>query len=132
VDSAVQHVTNELYDIGSAKVPTAETKIDDVSQSIGFFANKQPAESACLPKARHAISVEKRPAKHTLSCPPGRAHSTSAGPWSLEWVNRRKIFINDEDGPQKCNGSKVNSPSMHKASNKKGSGYLRHCAHNLK
>jgi len=95
-----------------------------------FFPNKQPAGSD--PRPRHASCDGKRPAKHTSSCSPGRAHSTSAGPWSLERVNRRKCDFKDVDRPSNINGSKTNSTRVPRVSKKKGSWYLRHCAQNLK
>ena len=99
---------------------------------MAFFANKQSAGSDLAPKSLHAPCDVKKSAKRTTSCPPGRAHSASAGPWSLEWVNRRKIDFNEVVRPPKINSRQSNSSGVPRVTKKKGSGYLRHCAHNLK
>lgn len=68
----------------------------------------------------------------TSSCPPGRVHAVSAGPWSLEWACRHKdVEIGDvtqmvPKGVSKC------SQGAGRVTRKKGGGVLRHCAQNLK
>lgn len=44
-------------------------------------------------RSRDPFVVEKRKIKRTTSCPPGRVASSMSGPWSLEWVNKHKSFI---------------------------------------
>ena len=41
-------------------------------------------------QSRGLLKGENRVVKRTSSCPPGRGRSTSSGPWSLDFVNRRK------------------------------------------
>jgi len=71
--------------------------------------------------------------KRTSSCPPGRVRSPTSGQWSLEWAKRHKF--NDSEVPARPK-PKVSKKSSFKrpsrVTKKKGNGYLRHCAHNLK
>ena len=127
----MQKFTSELHDTNTTYVHSSEKKSGDVIQHVGSFANKQPAGSKCVPKSRQVNCDEKRPAKRTTSCPPGRAHSASAGPWSLEWVNRHKRDFIYNVRPSNINGRNTNSTGVPRVSKKKGSGYLRHCTLNL-
>ena len=76
-------------------------------------------------------SIEKRVAKRTSSCPPGKLWNIKDGPWSLEWVNRHKRV---EEWKTTSLQSKVTRKAIvaPRASKKKGGGYLRHCARRLK
>jgi hypothetical protein len=44
-------------------------------------------------KIRQTRSGTKSRAQRTTSCPPGKVHSGSAGPWSLEWAHRHKEVV---------------------------------------
>jgi len=50
----------------------------------------------------------------------------------LEWVNRRKRDFNDDVNHSNLKGTQSIPAGVHLVSKKKGSGYLRHCAQNLK
>jgi hypothetical protein len=96
------------------------------------YAVNQAAGMASGSRSGGARNEGKRPAVRTLSCPPGRTHSASAGPWSLEWVNRRRNdFLADVNYSNIQSTQPINS-GKHRSTKKKESGYLRHCAQNLK
>lgn len=70
-------------------------------------------------------------AQRTTSCPPGKVHSATAGPWSLEWAHRHKeaevrAFSKKDSGVGNSTSSVIGGKR------KKESGRLRHCAKNLK
>jgi len=83
-------------------------------------------------KSRRSLSGGKRPIKRTASCPPGRAHYVMAGPWSLDWFDRHKCVSNGADHSLKSNDAHKQPSGASRAFKKKGSGYIRHCAQNLK
>jgi hypothetical protein len=81
---------------------------------------------------RHSLCGVKRKLQRTSSCPPGRVHSVSAGPWSLEWARRHSdVVIGKAMQPAPSRNKKQTSGGS-KVLRRKGSGYLRHCASNLK
>lgn len=41
----------------------------------------------------HSLGGVNKKVQRTSSCPPGRVHSVSAGPWSLEWAKRHKEVV---------------------------------------
>ena len=82
--------------------------------------------------SRHSRSGAKERVQRTSSCPPGKVHSVSAGPWSLEWARRHKDVEVGEVSKQGFRGKKKATSSTHGVSRKKGRGYLRHCTKNLK
>jgi len=82
-------------------------------------------------QARKLLFDDKKVVKRTASCPPGRDSATSSGPWSLEWVNSRKsVSLGAASKPK----NKVTGRTwgVHKITKKKGGGYLRHSALNLR
>jgi len=73
----------------------------------------------------------KRVVKRTSSCPPGRDRGTVSGPWSLEWAAGHKSA--SLGAASKPNHKAPTKPSgVQRATQKKGGGYLRHSALNLK
>jgi len=70
--------------------------------------------------------------QRTSSCPPGKVHSASAGPWSLEWARRHKDVVLGDASKKVPFGNKKSISSTHGASRKKGRGYFRHWTKNLK
>jgi hypothetical protein len=74
----------------------------------------------------------KSPIKRTNSCPPGRAHSSNAGPWSFEWVNRFKNTANVDVRKFKAQTQHPTTSAAPHFRKKKGNGYIQHCARNLK
>lgn len=93
---------------------------------------KDLGEGAGISFNCHHRSGIQRNVKQTSSCPPGRVHSLSAGPWSLEWVRRHQQVVAG-DSKQRFNLVDKKSNSItNRVTRRKGSGVLRHCAHKLK
>lgn len=63
--------------------------------------------------------------KRTTSCPPGRVHAVTSGPWSLKWISRQK-------NADKITFNKNNSADISRGGKKKGGGVLSHNAQSLK
>ena len=82
-------------------------------------------------QSRGLLKGENRVVKRTSSCPPARARSTSSSPWSLDFLNSRKQNAYGVPVKTKRNDSDTCYAKVPKTK-KKGSGYLRHCAQNLK
>lgn len=71
--------------------------------------------------------------KHcTSSCPPGRVHAVSAGPWSWEWARQHKELVIGDAAPTEISGNNNQNSGANKVTRKKGSCSFRHCAINLK
>ena len=83
-------------------------------------------------KSRQSRSGEKKRVQRTSSCPSGRVHIVTAGPWSLKWANRHKDAVLGDASQTVSNGNKKSVSGSDRVTRKKGSGYLRHCAQNLK
>jgi len=99
----------------------------------GIHPPKEDANAKVGAKSRNLVTIERRVAKRTSSCPPTRARSEALGPWSLEWADRHKRFASEDkmrSSPKRTKKSTSKMPS--RVLKKKGSGYLRHCAQNLK
>jgi len=64
--------------------------------------------------------------------PPGKVHSGLAGPWSLDWLDRHKRDTIGDGRHVESKSNKLSQSSALRVSKKKGSGYIRHCAQNLK
>ena len=56
----------------------------------------------------------------------------SAGPWSLELINRHKSVVTGDAIPIESNGNKKYNSGAPRVTKKKDGGYLRNCAQNLK
>jgi len=71
--------------------------------------------------------------KLTTSCPPGRDHFATTGPWSLEWVKSQNLDIVGGNLPS-AKHVPINSSSTsgQRVNKKKGSGYLRHTAQSMR
>ena len=80
---------------------------------------------------RKLLVNNKKGVKRTASCPPGRDRATSSGPLSLEWVNSRKNASSGVATKPNTKAS-VGTSGGHEATKKKGGGYLRHSALNLR
>lgn len=94
--------------------------------------NKVLGDEGDVDVQRFFPSVDKRVVKRSSSCPLGRTQNLQAGPWSLAWIDRHKRI---EGGTTFSIPTKVNSKgrvAAPRVSNKKGGGYLRHCARRLK
>ena len=79
-------------------------------------------------QCRKVLLDAKKVTKRASSCPPGRAAS---GPWSLEWVKSHKsVSMRAASKPKYRVAAK--SSGVPRVTKKKGGGYLRHCALNLK
>lgn len=111
---------------------TMQSVVNRSIESGKFIEKKQSEATGGVSKPRHLPSGDKRPVKQTSSCPPGRAHSVSVGPWSLEWVNRHKSHVKCDVRPLETRGKHPTPSGVPRVLNKKGSGYIRHCAQNLK
>jgi len=156
VDALLHHLSEKWKDKGDgqhvhphstknleAQVDTNTLILPSASQQpqgvIPNFKSKevnshvQPLDDVKARKSREFVTDEKRVVKRTSSCPPGRGRSTTSGPWSLEWVSRHRC---DDTVISLKPKSKViansSSQGVPKVTKKKGGGYLRHCAHNLK
>ena len=80
------------------------------------------------PQFRNASIDDKIVVKRASSCPPGR---DASGPWSLEWVKSHKsVSMGAPFKPKHKVASR--SSGVQRGTKKKGGGYLRHCALNLK
>jgi len=92
--------------------------------------SEQVIESAGKDKCqfRKVLIDDKKLAKRASSCPPGRVAS---GPWSLEWVKSHKS-VNMGAASKSKNKVVAKSSGVQRVTKKKGGGYLRHCALNLK
>jgi hypothetical protein len=75
--------------------------------------------------SRHAHSGTRKIGKRTTSCPPGRVHSFSSGPWSLKWINRQNTT-------DKIVKNKTTSVVVPRGAKKKVCGALRHNAQSVK
>jgi len=82
VQPAVQATTSAMQD-GSLSKQIHSSATVTVQQAM---QKTQEHAAACRGVSKSCLLPNgvKRPNKRTSSCPPGRAHSTSAGPWSLE------------------------------------------------
>jgi len=89
-------------------------------------------EGGDIANSRQPRNGNIKKAQQTSSCPPGRVHMVSAGPWSLEWVQRHKDVVIGDASNKVPNGTFKSTSGAHRVIRKKGSGYLRHCAQNLK
>jgi len=89
-------------------------------------------DGADTSKSRQSRSGEKKRVQRNSSCPPGRVHTVTAGPWSLKWANRHKDVVVGDASQTVSNGNKKSNLGSNRVTRKKGSGYLRHCAQNLK
>jgi len=79
-------------------------------------------------QCRKVLLDAKKVTKRASSCPPGR---TASGPWSLEWVKSHKsVSMGAASKPKYRVAAK--SSGVPRVTKKKGGGYLRHCALNLK
>lgn len=69
------------------------------------------------------LNGEKRVAKRTSSCPPGRVRSAHSSPWSFEWVNRHKKLDADTLLPSTSKNSlKTSSKGVLRVTKKMGTG----------
>ena len=99
----------------------------------GLNPPKEVASAGVGSKSSHFVTFERSVAKRASSCPPTRARSKVSGPWSLEWVDRHKRAASEGKLNSTLKGSeKLTSKRPSQVLKKKGSGYLRHCAQNLK
>lgn len=126
VVKATPAVTIESQDMDLGTKQPEVHKAGDIGDALVF--NK----SAATGYDRQPRQLHKKNAKRTTSCPPGRAYSVTASPWSLEWVNRQKSFATDVDCPLETSRKNLNPTGARRVLKKKGSGYIRHCAQNLK
>lgn len=116
----------------TADVPLVQS--DNVSPDLGnsvqpdFNIQKVPLRRGSRSESLPNDVI--RPIKRTSSCPPGRALSAAAGPWSLKWVNRFQNIAKVDSGSSEARSQhSVGSLRFRK---KKGNGYIQHCARNLK
>jgi len=99
----------------------------------GFNPPKEDANAEVGAKSSNLVTFERRVAKRASSCPPTRACSKASGPWSLEWADRHKRAASEVKLNSTLKGpEKLTSKRPSQVLKKKGSGYLRHCAQNLK
>ena len=105
----------------------------EVQSHVGVPPNNEAASAECGAKSSKLVTLERRMAKRTSSCPPPRARPEVQGPWSLEWATRNKR-VESEYRMRSClkGTDKITSKMPSRALKKKGSGHLRHCAQNLK
>jgi len=119
VSGRQQSDINIMIDIGSP-------------QQADNVVNSQKDVQGGASKSRHSLSGGKRPIKRTAYCPSGRAHTVTVGPWSLDWFDRHKCVTNGDEHSLKSKEPHKQPSSAPRAFKKKGSGYIRHCAQNLK
>jgi len=105
----------------------------EVQSQGGVHPPKEAASTELGAKTSKLVTLERRLAKRTSSCPPPRARPEMQGPWSLEWATRHKRVESEYRMRSSSKGTnKVTSFRPSRALKKKGSGHLRHCAQNLK
>jgi len=80
---------------------------------------------------RQRLSDDKKVARRASSCPPRKDSVAPSGPWSLEWANTHRSFSMGSASRPKLRVS-AGSTGGKRVTKKKGGGYLRHCALNLK
>lgn len=108
---------------GSAEIHVHQNPMfeEDTSQHV-FGCAKSSGEGDSASDNRQSRNGLKGKVQRTSSCPPGRVHAVSAGPWSLEWACRHKdVEIGDvtqmvPKGVSKC------SQGAGRVTRKKGGG----------
>jgi len=114
------HVTSAPVEDPSL-VSSTESKLAQVFEGV----RKDDRQS------RKSLFDDKKVIRRTSSCPPGREGATASGPWSLEWTKRHKS-VSMGAAPKLKTKVPVHSTSVKRVTKRKGGGYLRHCALNLK
>ena len=106
---------------------------DPSSASAIKSKTEQVLESACKIDCqyRHCLTDNKKVVRRASSCPPGKDSATPSGPWSLEWAKTHKSFSMGPASKPKHRVS-AGTTGVKRVTKKKGGGYLRHCALNLK
>ena len=80
---------------------------------------------------RQRLTDDKLVARRASSCPPRKESVAPSGPWRLEWANTHKSFSMGYASKPKLRVSARTTVGK-RVTKKKGGGYLRHCALNLK
>jgi len=115
----------DVVDTDRAGISTPINTLDDIQAA--------PAEDGGGGSRHHQLLRGPRIIKRTTSCPPVRGRSATSGPWSLEWIKNQNIFVNGGYFPSNknvtINSSSTVEPHVNK---KKGAGYLRHTAQNMR
>lgn len=105
---------------------------EDVSEHQ-VACNISLCENCKVPNFKsHSLKGVNKKVQRTSSCPPGRVHSLSAGPWSLEWAKRHKEVVNGVAPLLDHIGNHITTSRNHRSKRRKGDGQLRHCAVKLK
>ena len=120
-----------LHSFGDAKL--MHKVANNCEQVVNHFVQQadvhveiqQRGDGVHVTKSRNTIFGDRKIAKHTSSCPPGRVHSVSSRPWSLKWINR-------QNNADKIVTNKTSSTDVSRGTKKKGCGILRHNAQSVK
>jgi len=129
----VPHPVSDTVKFNSAPpIPVAPTQAED--PPLELVNDPEPVQDSVSKgyrKDQNLLFNDKKRVKRTASCPPGRDRATSSGPWSLEWVNSRK-YASSGEATKPITKASVGTSGGHRATKKKGGGYLRHSALNLR
>jgi len=102
------------------KATTHSVHINDINMEV-----EQQEEMAEGRHSRDGSREDCKVSKRTTSCPPGRVHAVTLGPWSLKWISRQK-------NADKITDNKTNYADIPRGVKKKGGGVLCHNAQSLK
>ena len=93
----------------------------------------QVLESVCKidRQYRQGVLGANKVVRRASSCPPGKDSVAPSGPWSLEWAKSHKS-LSMGSAPKQKHGASAEMMGVRRGTKKKGGGYLRHCALNLK
>lgn len=87
--------------------------------------NEQAEDCGDISKSEKILRGVKRVPEQTTSCPPGRVHSPTSGPWSLEWAKRQKHVVDGVVVPKKTDIiNKSSLAGLPRDSKKKSGGYI--------
>jgi hypothetical protein len=120
----------EVYDAPEVTKQFPEAVTSPIKHGL-LKVNARTEEDRSVSKTGLVSNGDIRERKRTSSCPPG-AHSSSAGPWSLDWLNNRHGNVNDAGRPLETAGALQNNIGAPRYLKKKGSDNIRNCAQNLK
>jgi len=134
-----RHMTLSLVS-ATAKPPTVSLThaTSAPAEDLSLLSSTEPKpaqvfEGECKVdrQSRKCLIEDKKVVRRTSSCPPGRDGATSSGPWSLEWTKTHKSESMGA-APKLKTKVPVHSTGGKRVTKRKGGGYLRHCALNLK
>ena len=118
----------------ASPIPATSAPAEDPSLASAMKSKtEQVLESACNidRQYKHCLTDDKKVVRRASSCPPGKDSATPSGPWSLEWAKTHKSFSMGSASKPKLRVS-AGTTGVKRGTKKKGGGYLRHCALNLK